>query len=329
MQPLISLLSRVVPLACFVICLRLGRGNHVLSSKSLLQLFLGPDGLSGNLDDLVTLDLSATRIEGREALGILEHLSCTINPSLQRMSLRACACMKAPAEKLRTACGALCQSLRSPFALDLRDTHYALATGDAGNPFDNSAGAMEDVIPMLLQLEMHYPMVDVLLSCAQNSAASVTVQFGLHETNMHAKIPRAWAEQTGADESEVAIVSWRESRAFRSSQCSVYQQMCARFDGIWTGGTKPGHVMSIPIVDFRQPLTLNVKDQTGMVTCYKVSYRTRMDKIFNAHAQRQGSDKAALRFLVDGERVQGDATPRSLQLTDGDQVDVLLEQCGD
>ena len=43
----------------------------------------------------------------------------------------------------------------------------------------------------------------------------------------------------------------------------------------------------------------------------------------------RAQSKAALRFLVDGERVQGDATPRSLQLTDGDQVDVLLEQCGD
>ena len=37
------------------------------------------------------------------------------------------------------------------------------------------------------------------------------------------------------------------------------------------------------------------------------------DKVFNAFAQRKGVDKAALRFLVDGERVQGDATPKSVR----------------
>jgi hypothetical protein len=89
------------------------------------------------------------------------------------------------------------------------------------------------------------------------------------------------------------------------------------------------------------------------------------DKVFNAYAQRKGVDKAALRFLVDGERVQGDATPKSvrgampicspplleltphlsppppappsppvllaraqLDLEDSDQIDVLLEQTG-
>jgi hypothetical protein len=90
------------------------------------------------------------------------------------------------------------------------------------------------------------------------------------------------------------------------------------------------------------------------------------DKVFNAFAQRKGVDKAALRFLFDGERIPGDVTPKSvrgampicspplialttltlspshrppppppvllphaqLDLEETDQIDVLLEQTG-
>lgn len=55
---------------------------------------------------------------------------------------------------------------------------------------------------------------------------------------------------------------------------------------------------------------------------------TKMDKVFGAYARRKGVDKAQLRFLVDGERVKVDDTPETLELEDGDQVDVVLEQIG-
>ena len=94
-----------------------------------------------------------------------------------------------------------------------------------------------------------------------------------------------------------------------------------------------------------ETITLRVKDQTGEETFFKVKKTTKMvrapslarscdgprlkravltaylivplspslqDKVFNAYAQRKGVDKQALRFLVDGERVQGDATPKSV-----------------
>ena len=50
--------------------------------------------------------------------------------------------------------------------------------------------------------------------------------------------------------------------------------------------------------------------------------------MFNAYASRKGVDKTALRFLVDGERIQGENTPKSLDLEDQDQIDVVLEQLG-
>jgi small ubiquitin-related modifier len=47
-----------------------------------------------------------------------------------------------------------------------------------------------------------------------------------------------------------------------------------------------------------------------------------------AYAQRKGLQPSALRFLVDGERINADDTPKMLELEDQDQVDAVLEQSG-
>jgi small ubiquitin-related modifier len=53
-----------------------------------------------------------------------------------------------------------------------------------------------------------------------------------------------------------------------------------------------------------------------------------MSKVFNAYANRKGVDSKALRFLLDGERIGEDQTPKLLELEDEDQIDCLLEQLG-
>ncbi len=53
-----------------------------------------------------------------------------------------------------------------------------------------------------------------------------------------------------------------------------------------------------------------------------------MSKVIQTYASRKGVDSTTLRFLVDGERVKPDDTPRSLDLDDQDQIDCMLEQSG-
>ena len=53
-----------------------------------------------------------------------------------------------------------------------------------------------------------------------------------------------------------------------------------------------------------------------------------MSKIFEAYAQRRGLQANSLRFTVDGERIQGDTTPKFMELEENDQIDVVLEQLG-
>ena len=77
-----------------------------------------------------------------------------------------------------------------------------------------------------------------------------------------------------------------------------------------------------------ETITIRVKDQTGDETYFKVKKTTKMSKIFSAYAQRKGVPINSLRFLVDGDRVDANETPKSLELEDQDQIDCLLEQTG-
>lgn len=53
-----------------------------------------------------------------------------------------------------------------------------------------------------------------------------------------------------------------------------------------------------------------------------------MSKVFETYAQRKGVQAASLRFLLDGERILEDQTPKMLELDDQDQIDCMLEQTG-
>lgn len=76
------------------------------------------------------------------------------------------------------------------------------------------------------------------------------------------------------------------------------------------------------------PITLKVRDQAGEVMFFKVKKSTEMRKIFDAYAQRLGVNSRNLKFTLDGERLKDTDTPKMLELTDEDQIDVFLDQVG-
>ena len=53
-----------------------------------------------------------------------------------------------------------------------------------------------------------------------------------------------------------------------------------------------------------------------------------MAKVFDTYAQRKGIQTNSLRFLLDGDRVMPEQTPKMLEMEDQDQIDVMLEQTG-
>jgi len=77
-----------------------------------------------------------------------------------------------------------------------------------------------------------------------------------------------------------------------------------------------------------EPITIRVRDQTGEETYFKIKKTTKMEKVFATYAQRKGVQAQSLRFLLDGERINGDQTPKQLEIDDQDQIDCMLEQMG-
>ena len=77
-----------------------------------------------------------------------------------------------------------------------------------------------------------------------------------------------------------------------------------------------------------EAITIRVKDQAGEEIFFKVKNTTKMSKVFAAYAQRKSVQQTSLRFLLDGERINNDDTPKTLELEDQDQIDCLLEQYG-
>ena len=68
--------------------------------------------------------------------------------------------------------------------------------------------------------------------------------------------------------------------------------------------------------------------QTGEETFFKIKKTTKMSKVFETYANRKGVQSSSLRFLLDGERIEPDSTPKILELDDQDQIDCMLEQSG-
>ena len=75
-------------------------------------------------------------------------------------------------------------------------------------------------------------------------------------------------------------------------------------------------------------ITIIVKDQGDNKTFFKIKKATKMQMLFAAFARRQGVALTSLLFLLDGDRVDGDETPQTLELVDGDEIRCLLAQTG-
>lgn len=62
---------------------------------------------------------------------------------------------------------------------------------------------------------------------------------------------------------------------------------------------------------------------------YKVKRSTKMSSVFRAYAARNGLNLQLLRFMLDGDRVRPEDTPDSLEIEDGEQLEVIPLNLGD
>jgi Ubiquitin-like protein (sentrin) len=53
-----------------------------------------------------------------------------------------------------------------------------------------------------------------------------------------------------------------------------------------------------------------------------------MGKVFKAFSEEKGVQIGSFRFLLDGQAIEAENTPKSLDLEDQDQIDCVLAQVG-
>ena len=71
-----------------------------------------------------------------------------------------------------------------------------------------------------------------------------------------------------------------------------------------------------------------VRDSAHNELHFTVRKSTRMAKVIEAWCARHGVSRAGKRFLIDGSVVHDEDTPESLEMEDGDIVEVYEEQVG-
>ncbi|KAF1356849.1 ubiquitin-related domain-containing protein [Delphinella strobiligena] len=74
-------------------------------------------------------------------------------------------------------------------------------------------------------------------------------------------------------------------------------------------------------------LNIKVTDNNNEVF-FKIKRTTQLKKLMDAFCERQGKTPASVRFLFDGQRVNPTDNPDSLDMQDGDCLEVHQEQIG-
>ncbi|KAK9770736.1 putative Ubiquitin-related domain-containing protein [Seiridium cardinale] len=74
-------------------------------------------------------------------------------------------------------------------------------------------------------------------------------------------------------------------------------------------------------------LNIKVTDNNNEVF-FKIKRSTKLEKLMNAFCERQGKSLTSVRFLFEGQRVQPTDTPDTLEMADGDSLEVHQEQVG-
>ncbi|RKP02181.1 hypothetical protein CXG81DRAFT_25195 [Caulochytrium protostelioides] len=75
-------------------------------------------------------------------------------------------------------------------------------------------------------------------------------------------------------------------------------------------------------------LTLKVIGSDMSEVSFKIKKTTPLAKLMDAYIKKTGQDQNSVRFLFEGERIQGGQTPDDLSMEDGDQIQVTIMQLG-
>lgn len=74
-------------------------------------------------------------------------------------------------------------------------------------------------------------------------------------------------------------------------------------------------------------ISIKVTDNNNEIV-FKIKTSAQLNKLMQIYCDRHGKDPRTVRFLFEGERIQGSKTPDELEMEDGDTIQVFYEQQG-
>jgi len=93
------------------------------------------------------------------------------------------------------------------------------------------------------------------------------------------------------------------------------------------GNDSPGQEKPEAPAGASEHLNIKVTDNNNEVF-FKIKRTTALKKLMDAFCERQGKAPNSVRFLFDGSRVNPTDSPDTLEMTDGDTLEVHQEQIG-
>lgn len=84
---------------------------------------------------------------------------------------------------------------------------------------------------------------------------------------------------------------------------------------------------NIPVKE-NEKINISIMNSHGNQVFFKVKGKTRLKKVFDAYCNRSGLISSSIRFSFDGERMNPDFTAVDYEMTEGAQIDAMVEQTG-
>jgi len=75
-------------------------------------------------------------------------------------------------------------------------------------------------------------------------------------------------------------------------------------------------------------INLKVMGQDGNIVQFKIKKHTGLKKLMSTYCERAGLALQTIRFSFDGTRINEGDTPKSLDMEDGDTIEVFQQQSG-
>jgi len=75
-------------------------------------------------------------------------------------------------------------------------------------------------------------------------------------------------------------------------------------------------------------INLKVMGQDGNIVQFKIKKHTALKKLMSTYCERAGLAIQTIRFSFDGTRINEGDTPKSLDMEDGDTIEVFQQQSG-